>query len=265
VQKLKAANPDVWFPTSYQSDAILFTRTSKELDWNPKMIIAQNAGHIDPKFVEATGKDAEGYLSRSPFHPDLLDKFPVAKALNPRYKARSGKDLYDCPPAPSGHRDAADALNRARFTEARHDPRRPRQDRHQARLLCPGRASFDETGQMRGCERSLQLLVEVLDRLAVRDGGARRHHPTRGIRPEVARGQALGVRGEVRVGIDVGGTFTDLVAIDPGSGAVRSRKVLTTPEAPARGVLAGLQSLAPGAGSIAHGLRVASRKVPMSC
>ena len=57
----------------------------------------------------------------------------------------------------------------------------------------------------------------------------------------------------VRVGIDVGGTFTDLVAIDPASGAVRSRKVLTTPEAPARGVLAGLQALAPDASSIAHG------------
>ena len=57
----------------------------------------------------------------------------------------------------------------------------------------------------------------------------------------------------VRVGIDVGGTFTDLVAIDPASGVVRSRKVLTTSEAPARGVLAGLQALAPDAGSIAHG------------
>ncbi len=65
----------------------------------------------------------------------------------------------------------------------------------------------------------------------------------------------------VRVGIDVGGTFTDLVAIDPGSGAVRSRKVLTTPEAPARGVLAGLQSLAPDAGSIAHGTTIVTNAI----
>jgi branched-chain amino acid transport system substrate-binding protein len=118
VQKLKAANPDVWLPTSYQSDAILFTRTSRDLDWNPKMILAQNAGHIDPKFVEATGKDSEGYLSRSPFAADLVDKIALAKALNPGYKARAGKDLYDLPArAFTGIATLVDAINRAGSTE----------------------------------------------------------------------------------------------------------------------------------------------------
>ncbi len=65
----------------------------------------------------------------------------------------------------------------------------------------------------------------------------------------------------VRVGIDVGGTFTDLVAIDPASGAVRSRKVLTTPEAPARGVLAGLEMLAPDASTIAHGTTIVTNAI----
>jgi N-methylhydantoinase A len=65
----------------------------------------------------------------------------------------------------------------------------------------------------------------------------------------------------VRVGIDVGGTFTDIVAIDPASGAVRSRKVLTTSEAPARGVLAGLQALAPDADSIAHGTTIVTNAI----
>jgi N-methylhydantoinase A len=64
-----------------------------------------------------------------------------------------------------------------------------------------------------------------------------------------------------RVGIDVGGTFTDLVALDPASGAVRSRKVLTTPDAPARGVLAGLLGLAPGAASIAHGTTIVTNAI----
>jgi N-methylhydantoinase A len=65
----------------------------------------------------------------------------------------------------------------------------------------------------------------------------------------------------VRVGIDVGGTFTDLVAVESGTGAIRSRKVLTTPEAPARGVLAGLQALAPDAGSIAHGTTIVTNAI----
>jgi branched-chain amino acid transport system substrate-binding protein len=153
VQKLKAANPDVWFPTSYQSDAILFTRTSRELDWNPKMILAQNAGHIDPKFIEATGKDSEGYLSRSPFHPDLLERFPVAKALNPGYKARSGKDLYDLPArAFTGIATLVDAINRAGSTE----PEAIRvaltkTDIKAADLLVPWTGvKFDETGQNTG-------------------------------------------------------------------------------------------------------------------
>jgi N-methylhydantoinase A len=65
----------------------------------------------------------------------------------------------------------------------------------------------------------------------------------------------------LRVGVDVGGTFTDLVAVAPGSGAVRSRKVLTTPDAPARGVLGGLRALAPDAASIAHGTTIVTNAI----
>ncbi len=46
-----------------------------------------------------------------------------------------------------------------------------------------------------------------------------------------------------RIGIDVGGTFTDLVAIDD-SGAATLAKVPSTPEDPSLGVLAGLDALA---------------------
>ena len=50
-----------------------------------------------------------------------------------------------------------------------------------------------------------------------------------------------------RIGVDVGGTFTDLVAWDA-SGVMRSCKVPTTPAAPAAGVLDGLAALGPEAG-----------------
>ncbi|HZP96276.1 MAG TPA: hydantoinase/oxoprolinase family protein [Candidatus Limnocylindria bacterium] len=44
------------------------------------------------------------------------------------------------------------------------------------------------------------------------------------------------------IGVDIGGTFTDLVLLDP-SGAVRVHKVLTTPEDPARAALDGVREL----------------------
>ncbi|HEV8673560.1 MAG TPA: ABC transporter substrate-binding protein [Methylomirabilota bacterium] len=150
VQKLKAANPDVWLPTSYTSDAVLFLRTAKELDWNPKMVLTQDAGHIDPKFIEQSGKDSEGYLSRSPFASDLIDKNPLAKALNGPYKARSGKDLYDFPArAVTGFVALLDAINRAGST----DPEAIRRalavtDIKPADLIMPWTGvKFDETGQ----------------------------------------------------------------------------------------------------------------------
>src|SRR6267143_2623523 len=46
-----------------------------------------------------------------------------------------------------------------------------------------------------------------------------------------------------RIGIDVGGTFTDLVAIDP-AGVTTLAKVPSTPEDPSLGVLDGLTQLA---------------------
>ena len=62
------------------------------------------------------------------------------------------------------------------------------------------------------------------------------------------------------VGVDVGGTFTDLVAWLPGSGGSAGRlvscKVPTTPAEPARGVVDGLAAIGSLAGpvaSIAHG------------
>lgn len=47
---------------------------------------------------------------------------------------------------------------------------------------------------------------------------------------------------QVRVAIDVGGTFTDVVVLTPATGELRFEKVPTTPAAPTQGVLAGFAS-----------------------
>lgn len=68
-----------------------------------------------------------------------------------------------------------------------------------------------------------------------------------------------------RIGLDVGGTFTDLVFVDEQSGQVVVEKVPSTPEDPSRGVLHGLRALCAKAGAelsevdqILHGTTVAT-------
>jgi N-methylhydantoinase A len=46
-----------------------------------------------------------------------------------------------------------------------------------------------------------------------------------------------------RLGVDIGGTFTDLVIVDERSGRLRVGKVLTTPKDPAHAVEQGIQTL----------------------
>jgi N-methylhydantoinase A len=58
-----------------------------------------------------------------------------------------------------------------------------------------------------------------------------------------------------RVGVDIGGTFTDLVVVDETTGAVRVGKVLTTSKDPAHGVEQGVQSLLGEAGVAAGSVR----------
>ena len=62
----------------------------------------------------------------------------------------------------------------------------------------------------------------------------------------------------MRVGVDVGGTFTDLVALTP-DGAIEVRKVATTPEDPTLGMFRALDALAaPAIELLVHGTTIAT-------
>jgi branched-chain amino acid transport system substrate-binding protein len=119
VQRLKAANADVLMPSSYTSDAFLLLRTAKELDYNPKMILAQNAGFTDPTFLTTMGKDAEGVITRSPYNSDLQGRIPLLAKVNDLFKKQSnGRDLSDNSARSfTGFMVLADALNRAGSTD----------------------------------------------------------------------------------------------------------------------------------------------------
>ena len=124
VQKLKAANADVFMPTSYTPDALLFMRTAKELNYLPKLIIAQNAGFSDITFIETMGKGANGIISRSPFSVDMVDKIPVMKKINELYRKHSGgHDIYEPIRSFIGAWILIEAINRAGST----DPHKIRQ------------------------------------------------------------------------------------------------------------------------------------------
>ncbi|MBI4551374.1 MAG: hydantoinase/oxoprolinase family protein [Candidatus Latescibacteria bacterium] len=59
-----------------------------------------------------------------------------------------------------------------------------------------------------------------------------------------------------QVGVDIGGTFTDVLLYDPAQHQFRIGKVLTTPEDPALGVLDGLRQVMPGPESAASLSRI---------
>src|SRR5688572_6505498 len=68
-----------------------------------------------------------------------------------------------------------------------------------------------------------------------------------------------------RLGVDIGGTFTDLVVVDETTGGVRVGKVLTTAKDPAQGVEQGVQTLLSEAGvaqgavrAVVHGTTLAT-------
>ena len=119
VQRLKAKNPDVLLPSSYTSDAYLFLNTASKLNYSPKLLVAQNAGYTDPKFIATMGSKAEGVITRSPFNTDLAKTIPLIGDVNRLFKKHSGgRDLSDVPArAFTGFMALAQAINAAGSTD----------------------------------------------------------------------------------------------------------------------------------------------------
>ncbi|WP_406674432.1 hydantoinase/oxoprolinase family protein [Nonomuraea sp. N2-4H] len=66
----------------------------------------------------------------------------------------------------------------------------------------------------------------------------------------------------VRIGVDTGGTFTDVVAVDERTGEILTTKTPSTPANPADGFLAGVGKLGPlEVSSIVHGTTVATNRL----
>ena len=71
-----------------------------------------------------------------------------------------------------------------------------------------------------------------------------------------------------RIGVDVGGTFTDLIYVDDEAGVIRVHKLPTTPDDPSQGTIQGVKELAEEAGAdpsaldqVFHGTTIATNIV----
>jgi branched-chain amino acid transport system substrate-binding protein len=116
VLQLKEKNPDVVIFVSYTSDAILYAKTMKDLNWKPSLLIADDAGFNDPSFVNTCGALVDGLINRSSFAVGKPGS--VSAIVNAMYKKRTGNDLDDpSARAMQGLLILADAINRAGSTE----------------------------------------------------------------------------------------------------------------------------------------------------
>jgi len=117
VLQLKEKNPDVVIFISYTSDAILYTKTMKELNWKPAIMIADNAGFNDPAFVKSMSSLVEGLVNRSTFAGGKPGSVPYI--FNELYKKKTGGDDLDDVSARGleGFLVMADAINRAGSTD----------------------------------------------------------------------------------------------------------------------------------------------------
>jgi branched-chain amino acid transport system substrate-binding protein len=116
VLQLKEKNPDVVIFISYTSDAILYAKTMKDLNWKPSIMIADDAGFNDPSFVNTSGALVDGLINRSSFAVGKPGS--VSAIINEMYKKKTGNDLDDASArALQGLLVMAEAINRAGSTD----------------------------------------------------------------------------------------------------------------------------------------------------
>jgi branched-chain amino acid transport system substrate-binding protein len=90
VLKIKGAKPDVLLPCTYAAPWTLFWRQAKELDLYTPVVAGCANTIIDPNFIKATGRDAEGIFGNdAPWRSDKLK--PELLKLREEYGKRLTK------------------------------------------------------------------------------------------------------------------------------------------------------------------------------
>jgi branched-chain amino acid transport system substrate-binding protein len=118
VGKIIAAKPDVVMHAAYITDAILFTKTFKEMNLSPQGFLNM-AGYIESDYLPTVKADGNYFFVRSTFALDLANKKPlvgqVAELYQKKYNIPMGENTARSFSAPFV---LADAFNRAKSTDS---------------------------------------------------------------------------------------------------------------------------------------------------
>nr|QNO55652.1 hypothetical protein AMFAPHJD_00027 [Methanosarcinales archaeon ANME-1 ERB7] len=119
VQRLKNANPDVVMQASYINDAILYMQTYKDMNFSPDAFLADNAGFIEPEFLQTLGDNGNYILTRATWSKDSAEANPLVGTVNQMFKERYGVNMTgNSARAFTGMLVLADAINRAGSTDS---------------------------------------------------------------------------------------------------------------------------------------------------
>ena len=117
VGKIISAKPDVVMHAAYITDAILFTKTFKEMNLVPQGFLNM-AGYIESDYLPTVKADGNYFFVRSTFALDLANKKPlvgqVAELYQKKYNIAMGENTARSFSAPFV---LADAFNRAKSTD----------------------------------------------------------------------------------------------------------------------------------------------------
>jgi branched-chain amino acid transport system substrate-binding protein len=148
VLQLKEKKPDAVIFVSYTSDAILYTKTMKNLDYRPPVIIADDSGFSDPAFIENVGDIAQGVVNRSAW--DTGKPGSTTAKIDELFKAKTTHVMDD---TSARNMQAlfvlADAINRAGSTAPEAIQKALQQTNLKPEQLMMGYkgVKFDESGQ----------------------------------------------------------------------------------------------------------------------
>jgi branched-chain amino acid transport system substrate-binding protein len=118
VGRLIQAKPDVLIHASYITDAILFTKTFKEMGFKPTFMLGF-AGYIEPAYVPGVQSEANDIVVRSTFALDLGKKKPLIAKVAALFKKKYGVDMSEnAARSFTAPFVLADALNRAKSTDS---------------------------------------------------------------------------------------------------------------------------------------------------